>query len=86
MIHFMISLYDMRCVSNERKNCFVLLDNNAEKSKKQKAGYPRCHFVKQQNFLCENVQFFLWTTAQYEMKYNRLLHFVFTFNVQIGTF
>ena len=27
--------YDMPHVLNERKNCFVLLDNNAEKSKKQ---------------------------------------------------
>ena len=87
MIHFMISSYDMLCVSNERKNCFVLLDNNAEKSKKLKADYPATISLKQQNFLCENFQFFLlWTTAQYKMKYNRLLHFVFTFNVQIGTF
>ena len=36
----------MLCVSNERKNCFVLLDNNVEKSKKQIADYPRYHFVK----------------------------------------
>ena len=60
------------------------MDNNAEKSKKQIT--PAAISLKQQNFVCENFQFFLWTTAQYEMKYNRLLHFVFTFNVQIGTF
>ena len=42
--------------------------------------------LKQQNTLCENYSFLLWTTVQYEIKYNRLLHFVFTFNVQIGKF
>ena len=42
----MISSSDMLSVSNVRRNSFVLLDNNAEKSKKQKADYPRYHFVK----------------------------------------
>ena len=46
MIHFMISSYDMLSVSNVRRNSFVLLDNIVEKSKKQKADYPRYHFVK----------------------------------------
>ena len=38
----------MLSVSNVRGNSFVLLENNAEKakSKKQKADYPRYHFVK----------------------------------------
>ena len=52
----MISSSDMLSVSNERKNCFVLLDNNAEKSKKQIT--PAAISLKQQNFLCENFQFF----------------------------
>ena len=38
----------MLSVSNVRGNSSVLLENNAEKakSKKQKADYPRYHFVK----------------------------------------
>ena len=67
-------------VSNERKNCFVLLENNAEKSKKQIN--PNTISLKQQNFRCENYPFFM----DNGIKYNRLLRFVFAFNVQIGAF
>ena len=48
---------DVLRVSNERKNCFVLLDNNAEKSKKQIN--PNIISLKQQNFWCENYPFFM---------------------------
>ena len=48
---------DVLRVSNERKNCFVLLDNNAEKSKKQIN--PNTISLKQQNSWCENYPFFL---------------------------
>ena len=50
-------IIDMLRVSNERKNFFVLLDNNAEKSKKQIN--PNTISLKQQNFWCENYPFFL---------------------------
>ena len=53
----MIWPYDVLRVSNERKNCFVLLDNNAEKSKKQIN--PNTISLKQQNFRCENYPFFM---------------------------
>ena len=49
-------IIDMLRVSNERKNFFALLDNNAEKSKKKIN--PNTIPLKQQNFWCENYPFF----------------------------
>ena len=76
-------IIDMLRVSNERKNFFVLLDNNAEKSKKQIN--PNTISLKQQNFWCENYPFF-WTTVAYGIKYNRLLHFVLSSMYRSGRF
>ena len=64
----MISSYDMLCVSNERKNCFVLLDNNAEKSKKQKADYPRYYFVKAAKLFCVRIFNFFYYGQRHNMR------------------
>ena len=57
-------IIDMLRVSNERKNCFVLLDNNAEKSKKQST--PVTFPFKLQSLWCGNYPLFqLRTTVQY---------------------